>query len=816
MRKLLFPLVAVLVSLAAAPASQAQRTDFSRQAFSILPPGNFGGIPTNADSLDQLPLYDGLTPLRENVTAADLRRYFKSAKFGTRRGRVERTGKRGLSIVRDSFGVPHIRGARRSHVMFGIGWVTAADRTLLLEQGRYPARVSALDVPGVDAFGLITGLRSFTPTRQADRFVRAQERLLERAGSEGRQVLEDIDDYVEGINAYWRKVKHSGKPATRTDILAAFTFIGSIFGAGGGDEVRSSQLLAALRAQHGTAAGTQIWQDLRRGNDLEAPVTGPGTYRYGTQPGVRAPGSLVVDPDSFVPADGAGAAAASAAPRRMASNWLLAGPRRSRTGNSLMVAGPQLGYFYPEIVHEVDAHGGGIDVRGITAPGVGPYVFIGRGKDFAWSLTSSGSDNQDFFLEELCNPDGSAPTRASVHYRFRGRCRSMASFDAGLLKGNASEPDRRLRFRLTVHGPVHGTVTVGGKFYAMAKRRSTRGREALSMLAVKQLNENRIDGPRDFLRVANMWEYTFNWGYVDEDNIAFFSSGLLPRRANGTDSSLPTLGTGTYEWRGFLRQNEHPQALNPRSGLLTNWNNKPARGFQSADDQWSYGSVQRVELFKGLEKRNRLEDVVGVMNRAATTDLRAVEVWPVINEMLAKPPAPDATTAQAASLVTAWSSRFASRLDGDSDGKVDDPGAAVLDTAFNDLADAVLSPVLGPNLERFRQIRGRDNDPPAGFDGGWYGYIDKDLRTMLGKPVVGPLSRRYCGGGDVNACSASLWAALQRAAAKLASEQGGDPNAWRADANAERIKFVPGLVGDSMRWTNRPTYQQLMEFSDRR
>ena len=38
----------------------------------VLNPGNYGGLPTNDDSLDQLPLYDGLTPLRDNVTDADL------------------------------------------------------------------------------------------------------------------------------------------------------------------------------------------------------------------------------------------------------------------------------------------------------------------------------------------------------------------------------------------------------------------------------------------------------------------------------------------------------------------------------------------------------------------------------------------------------------------------------------------------------------------------------------------------------------------------------------------------------------------------
>src|SRR5688572_18811662 len=38
----------------------------------VLPPGNYGGIPTNEHSLDQLPLYDGLTPLRDDVDDADL------------------------------------------------------------------------------------------------------------------------------------------------------------------------------------------------------------------------------------------------------------------------------------------------------------------------------------------------------------------------------------------------------------------------------------------------------------------------------------------------------------------------------------------------------------------------------------------------------------------------------------------------------------------------------------------------------------------------------------------------------------------------
>ena len=66
--------------------------------------------------------------------------------------------------------------------------------------------------------------------------------------------------------------------------------------------------------------------------------------------------------------------------------------------------GPQLGYYYPEIVLEADLHGPGIQAQGALVPGGSPYVLIGRTKDYAWSLTSASNDNRDQFLEQLCEP----------------------------------------------------------------------------------------------------------------------------------------------------------------------------------------------------------------------------------------------------------------------------------------------------------------------------------------------------------------------------------------------------------------------------
>src|SRR5215216_4839649 len=145
------------------------------------------------------------------------------------------------------------------------------------------------------------------------------------------------------------------------------------------------------------------------------------------------------------------------------------------THESLFVAGPQLGYFYPEIVLEADLHGPDLAARGVLVPGGGPYVLIGRTQDYAWSLTTAESDNRDQFLERLCEPSGTPPTRDSRHYLYRGRCRAMRSFDAGTLDG------KPVRFPRTVHGAVSGTATVDGRPYAIALKRSTYGRDALSI-----------------------------------------------------------------------------------------------------------------------------------------------------------------------------------------------------------------------------------------------------------------------------------------------------------------------------------------------
>jgi hypothetical protein len=207
------------------------------------------------------------------------------------------------------------------------------------------------------------------------------------------------------------------------------------------------------------------------------------------------------------------------------------------------------------------------------------------------------------------------------------------------------------------------------------------------------------------------------------------------------------------------------------------------------------------------------------MNKAATQDLRVARVWPAIRAVLQTGAAPSTRAEAAAGLLDSWRAAGSSRIDEDLDGKIDNPGAAVMDAAWPRLADAVLRPVLGPLVPRLAALIPQSDDAnPDGsaYSAGWYGYVDKDLRALLGQEVRGAYSRRFCGAGVLATCREALWGVLDAAAAQLAAKQGAVPSSWRADATAERIRFASGILPDTMRWTNRPTFQQLMSFSGHR
>src|SRR6516225_7745397 len=85
---------------------------------------------------------------------------------------------------------------------------------------------------------------------------------------------------------------------------------------------------------------------------------------------------------------------------RWHSNAVVLSGRLTKDGAPLLLGGPQAQYSAPQTFMEVGLRGAGYDVTGVTIPGT-VAVQIGVGAHDAWSVTSGGTDNSDWYVDTV-------------------------------------------------------------------------------------------------------------------------------------------------------------------------------------------------------------------------------------------------------------------------------------------------------------------------------------------------------------------------------------------------------------------------------
>ena len=111
-------------------------------------------------------------------------------------------------------------------------------------------------------------------------------------------------------------------------------------------------------------------------------------------------------------------------------------------------------------------------------------------------------------------------------------------------------------------------------------------------------------------------------------------------RAERTSTHFPV--SSAFEWRDcntdlwtarYTPLEQHPQAID--QPFLANWNNKQARGYRAADDNFGYGSIYRSQSLDDRIRRGirggakmSITELIDAMEDAGTVDLRATKVLP--------------------------------------------------------------------------------------------------------------------------------------------------------------------------------------------
>ncbi|MEU9991251.1 penicillin acylase family protein [Streptomyces sp. NPDC048045] len=781
-------------------------------------------------------------------------------------------------------GVPHITGTTRYGAEFGAGYAAAEDRLWLMDVFRHVGRGQLTGFAGgaPSNQGLEQEFYRNAPYTEAD--LQAQiDNAVSKNGARGQQALADVNAYLDGVNSYidasdsgryfpgeYDLTGHKDAITNAgtidhfkvTDLVALASVIGSLFGSGGGGEVNNALSLMAAQSKYGVEQGTKVWESFRERNDAEAALTvhNGESFPYASRPddpkgeALPDPGSVTQEPLVY---DRTGSAATAKAKntstsaakstlssaRRGMSNALVVSGKYTASGHPIAVFGPQTGYFAPQLLMLQEIQGPGISARGASFAGLSMYVELGRGQDYSWSATTSGQDIIDTYAVELCQDD--------YHYLYHGTCTAMDKVEQKnawkpTLADGTAAGSYTMRVWRTKYGPVEYRATVGGKKVAYTSLRSSYLHEADSIIGFQMLNDpDYVKGPKDFQSAAQHINYTFNWFYADSQHTAYYNSGDNPVRALGVDAEFPVWGQPAYEWRNwdpatntadYTPASAHPNSVD--QDYYISWNNKQAKDYTTAS--WGDGSVHRGNLLEDRVKKlvtaggvTRTK-LVQAMADAALADLRAEDVLPKLLKVINSSAVTDPTAADAVNKLQAWVTAGARRTETSAGSKTyaNADAIRILDGWWPLLVKGEFEPGLGSDL--YTAFTGNlpvDEAPSAGhgptgshagssFQYGWWSYVDKDIRAVLGESVQGGLAQKYCGDGSLGACRDMLISTLKQAAGLTAAQvypgddlcSAGDQ--WCADSINQRT--LGGIKHGKISWQNRPTFQQVVEYTSHR
>ncbi len=440
---------------------------------------------------------------------------------------------------------------------------------------------------------------------------------------------------------------------------------------------------------------------------------------------------------------------------------VVVSPRKSATGNPLLLTAPQMGHTMPSIVHEVAFDTPDLKVAGMDVPGM-PGVIIGYNPNAAWGFTSGVADLEDIFV---------SPLKEGTTYIHNGEERQLEEIKFTLkVKG---QPDKEVIQYRTVHGPV--LLKSNGSKAVYSLRSSFWKQEVASTAALFDLYNAK--SASDFSQFAAKVPVSFNLFFATKTgDIGYRYCGLVPMRAQGVDPRLPTLDTKENQWQGFVSYVNMPRADNPSTGFLANWNNKPSEWWPNGDTPVWGRAFRNQSLLDSLpQDKIALTD----LEKAAWTIARRdTAVTPLLRPYIEKAVLTMPSNEQRSLAVTQLRAYDGWNLDGSI-------GAALANETLNQIRKLVF-------LDDFGN------------------FTSDSLFTQVLQPhtifnaLDGKTNLDYLGG---KSSAIVVSEAITAAQASLSASQGTDSTQWGYKSGS--IRFAGQ---EPIPYINRGTYIQLTEF----
>lgn len=547
-----------------------------------------------------------------------------------------------VTVYRDERGVPHIEASSEHDLYMAQGYVTAQDRLFQMDLSRRAASGRLSEIVGEKALETDKLFRAIGLRRAAEESVKAYSPW----------VLELMDAYSAGVNAYMQEATASGKlpvefallgykpePWTPADGASIGKYMGDHLSRRMGDEV----FMYELRRKVGPE-----WADQLRST---YPKDGLTTMKYAAAATEgRAQAALTEHVEADLDLSGLMALDIWPDPFIGSNNWVVAGSL-TKSGKPLLANDPHLGISTPAIWHEVHlvlkTEKETRHAFGVMFPGA-PGIIIGQTDRFAWGVTNTAPDVQDLFVEQR-NPDNPYQFLYKDKYEDAKVIKELIP-----VKGKEPVP---LEVVITRHGPIVSEVVGDPKSRpadALALQWTGHGPTTELEMVLSIPRANNWTEFREALKKFQVATQNFVFASVD-GTIAYRANGLVPIRGKGNGTAPAPGWTGEYDWVGYIPFDEMPEVVNPKEGFVVTANHKVIddRYPHFLTTHWAqpYRGMRITEMIEAKKGSLTLDDMQSMQVDYA--NLHARTLLPVLLPPVEKTSL-NATELEALALLKGW------------------------------------------------------------------------------------------------------------------------------------------------------------------
>ena len=417
-----------------------------------------------------------------------------------------------MTIIRDTWGIPHAYGKTDADAVFGVIYAQAEDDFNRVETNFINSQGRLAETEGEAEIYRDLRMKLFIDPVEMKKTYEASPPWLKSL----------MDAWADGLNFYLSK-----HPTVTPRVIKHF------------------EPWMALTFSEGSIGGDIERVNLKQLEDFYGKDGKPADRSTGGGPsgdGVQSDGLDYVEPTG--------------------SNGIAVAPSNTAGHHSLLVINPHTSFFFRAEAQMVSDEG--LNAYGAMTWGQF-FVYQGFNDRTGWMHTSSGVDNIDEYLETVTK------TGDALTYKYGTEQRPVTSQTITIpYKSGGGMAEKRFTVYRTHHGPV--VREENGKWVSVRMMEAPLKALTQSYSRTKARSYKAFRETMDLhTNSSNNTIYADADG-----NIAYFHSNFIPRRDPAFDWTKPVDGSDPKtEWGDVLSVDETPGLFNPASGWLYNTNNWP-------------------------------------------------------------------------------------------------------------------------------------------------------------------------------------------------------------------------------------------------